>query len=67
MQFFTIPIGLFLGEFMVDDIFEPFMEMHQTTSWLSILFGYGKGSGAALAMFVLGIAGTLHCLVLGEN
>lgn len=52
---------------MVDDIFEPFMEMHQTTSWLSILFGYGKGSGAALAMFVLGIAGTLHCLVLGEN
>ena len=67
LQFFTIPIGLFLGEFMVDDIFEPFMEMHQTTSWLSILFGYGKGSGAALAMFVLDIAGTLHCLIFGRK
>lgn len=66
LQFFTIPIGLFLGGFMVDGIFEPFMEMHQSHAVFTFLFGYGKGAGAAVAMFVLGIAGTLHCLVFGK-
>lgn len=67
LQFFTIPIGLFLGGFMVDDIFEPFMEMHQGHEGLAFLFGHGKGSGAAVAMFVLGVAGTLHCLFFGRK
>ena len=67
LQFFTIPIGLFLGGFMVDDIFEPFMEMYQSHAGLALLFGYGKGSGAAAAMFALGIAGTLHCLIFGRK
>lgn len=67
LQFFTIPIGLFLGGFMVDDIFEPFMEMYQSNAGLAFLFGNGKGSGAAVAMFVLGIAGTLHCLIFGRK
>ncbi len=66
LQFFTIPIGLFLGGFMVDNIFEPFMEMYQNHAGLTFLFGCGKGRGAAVAMFVLGIAGTLHCLVFGK-
>lgn len=52
---------------MVDDIFEPFMEMHRSHSGLTFLFGYGKGSGAAVAMFVLGVAGTLHCLFFGKR
>lgn len=67
LQFFTIPIGLFLGGFMVDDIFEPFMERHLSHEGLAFLFGYGKGSGAAVTMFVLGIAGTLHCLFFGKK
>ncbi|MGN0387029.1 MAG: MFS transporter [Lachnospiraceae bacterium] len=67
LQFFTIPIGLFLGGFMVDDIFEPFMEMYKNHAVLTFLFGCGKGSGAAVAMFVLGIAGTLHCLIFGKK
>ena len=67
LQFFTIPIGLFLGGFMVDNIFEPFMEMYRNHEGLAILFGEGKGSGAALTMFVLGIAGTLHCLIFGRK
>lgn len=67
LQFFTIPIGLFLGGFMVDDIFEPFMELHQSNAVLTALFGCGKGSGAAFVMFVLGIAGTLHCLIFGKK
>lgn len=67
LQFFTIPIGLFLGGFMVDDIFEPFMEMYQDHAGLTFLFGSGKGSGAAVTMFVLGLAGTLHCLIFGKK
>lgn len=67
LQFFTIPIGLFLGGFMVDNIFEPFMEIYQNHEVLTFLFGSQKGSGAAVTMFVLGIAGTLHCLIFGKK
>lgn len=65
LQFFTIPIGLFLGGFMVDEIFEPFMMRYGNSESLTALFGSGKGSGAAVVMFVLGLAGTIHCLIWG--
>ena len=52
---------------MVDNIFEPFMERYQNYATLSLLFGHGKGSGAAVAMFVLGLAGTLHCFLFGKK
>ncbi len=61
LQFFTIPVGYFLGGFLVDEIFEPFMEM-TGNSLLTAVFGSGKGSGAAMLFFVMGIAGTLSCL-----
>ena len=32
-----------------------------------LLFGTGKGSGAALMMFVLGVAGTSFCLISGRK
>jgi len=32
-------------------------------SIVATLFGTGKGSGAALMMFILGVAGTLMCIV----
>lgn len=67
LQFFTIPIGLFLGGFSVDNICEPFMAYHRYNSFWNALFGTGKGSGAALMMFVLGISGTLLCLVSGQS
>ena len=66
LQFFTIPIGLALGGFMVDHVCEPLMAANQY-GWLNTLFGSGKGSGAALMMFVLGIAGTLFCLLSGRK
>ena len=66
-QAWTFPIGLFMGGFMVDSIFEPFMAGHAGTEVLTVLFGSGKGSGAAVTMFVLGLAGTLHCLVWGHR
>lgn len=65
LQFFTIPIGLFLGGFMVDEIFEPFMMRYGNSESLTALFGSGKGSGAAVVMFVLGLVGTIHCLIWG--
>lgn len=67
LQFFTIPIGLFLGGILVDQVCEPFMLTHSNQPLLSLLFGTGKGSGAALVMFILGIAGVLWCLGTGSQ
>ena len=67
LQFFTIPIGLALGGFMVDNLCEPFMNANSGNSLLTGLFGSGKGSGAALVMFILGAAGIILCLVTGRR
>lgn len=66
LQFFTIPIGFFLGGYMVDAICEPFMKSLSLDNPLLWMFGSGKGSGAAMAMLFLGIAGTLICLGFGR-
>ena len=66
LQFFTIPIGLFVGGAMVDGVCEPFMASRSSQSLFVRLFGSGKGSGAALMMFLLGIAGVVICLVFGR-
>ncbi len=62
-QFFTIPLGYFLGGLLVDRIFEPIMSMQQEGSLLAYLFGLGKGSGAALLFAVLWLMGVGVCLV----
>lgn len=67
LQFFTIPIGLFLGGFMVDNVCEPFMNVWSDISILKMLFGTGKGSGAALMMFILGVCGSLICIITGKK
>ncbi|MFA9466696.1 MAG: MFS transporter [Velocimicrobium sp.] len=61
-QFFTIPLGYLCGGIWVDKVFEPFMATQPTTSLWVILFGSGKGSGAALLFLVVGIFGALSCL-----
>lgn len=66
LQFFTIPIGFFLGGWMVDEICEPIMAQASSGGMLAFLFGTGKGSGAAMMMFILGISGTGICLVFGK-
>jgi MFS family permease len=66
LQFFTIPIGLFLGGFFVDKICEPFMALRSQNSFWTTLFGSGKGSGAALMMFILGVSGTVICITSGQ-
>lgn len=67
LQFFTIPIGLFTGGFMVDNVCEPFMSAHGDLSILETLFGTGKGSGAALMMLILGVSGSLICIIAGKK
>lgn len=67
LQFFTIPIGLFLGGFMVDHVCEPLMLAFGDRSILKILFGTGKGSGAALMMLILGISGSGICIIMGKK
>jgi len=62
LQFFTIPIGYFLGGILVDEVFEPFMARHSGMIWQP-LFGTGKGSGAAFLFFLIGIAGVVVCAV----
>ncbi len=62
LQFFTIPVGYFLGGFLVDMIFEPIMAGQDKGSFLVQIFGEGKGSGAAFMFFFLAVAGISVCL-----
>lgn len=67
LQFFTIPIGYFLGGFLVDRIFEPVMARQPENSTLIQVFGNGKGSGAAFLFFVIAFAGIGICLYFRQN
>lgn len=66
LQFFTIPVGYFLGGFLVDKVFEPFMKITEN-KLLHTVFGNGKGSGAAMLFFVIGIVGVLICLIFRRS
>lgn len=66
LQFFTIPIGFLLGGFLVDNVFEPFMQT-QNSNILRILFGFGKGSGATFLFLFLGILGIVICLAFRKS
>lgn len=62
LQFFTIPVGYFLGGFLVDQVFEPLMAAQSSESILVRMFGSGKGSGAACLFFVIAFMGIGVCL-----
>ncbi len=62
-QFFTIPVGYFLGGFLVDRVFEPLMAAQRGDSLLTRCFGQGKGSGAAFLFAVLWLMGLGVCLL----
>lgn len=62
-QFFTIPAGYFLGGFLVDRVFEPFMARFAPGTFLERIFGSTKGSGAALLFFVIAFAGVAVCII----
>lgn len=61
IQFCTIPIGILLGGFLADYVFEPFMASgSQGANCMQVLVGNTEGSGMAL-MFVM--TGVLGCLI----
>lgn len=63
LQFFTIPVGFFLGGILVDKVFEPLIAGLPADSLAVTIFGGEKGSGAAMLFFVIGIAGVAVCLI----
>lgn len=63
LQFFTIPVGFFLGGILVDKVFEPLIAGLSPDSLPVTVFGGEKGSGAAMLFFVIGIAGVAVCLI----
>lgn len=62
-QFFTIPLGYFLGGLLVDRLFEPVMALQDAHSILVRCFSTGKGSGAAFFFGVLWLMGIGVCLL----
>lgn len=67
LQFFTIPLGYLLGGWLVDMVFEPLMARQIPGSLLTVLFGTGKGSGAALLFFAIAVPGILTCIVFRKD
>ena len=67
LQFFTIPVGYLLGGLLVDRVFEPLMASQQPGNLLAVMFGTGKGSGAAALFCLLGILGVATCLVFRRD
>lgn len=66
-QFFTIPVGFFLGGLLVDRLFEPIMASQKANSLLVSCFGAGKGSGAAFFFAVLWLMGIGVCLLFRRD
>jgi hypothetical protein len=42
------------------------MALNSDNHFWTTLFGTGKGSGAALMMFILGVSGATLCLISGQ-
>lgn len=68
IQYSTIPVGLFLGGVLADNVFEPFMATASPIQGvLSTLFGTGKGSGIAVIFFIVGVVGCVSSFVCLKN
>ncbi len=64
LQFSTIPLGILLGGFLADYVFEPFMLSKSSVSIvLHSLVGSGAGSGMAVMFLCTGILGSLFSLI----
>ena len=60
----AIPLGLFLGGLLADDVFEPLMISNSPLQrWLISFFGEGNGAGIAVQFFMMGVLGIILCLI----
>lgn len=64
LQFSTIPLGILLGGFLADYVFEPLMMTENTVAkLLQSIVGEGAGSGMAVMFLCTGILGALFSLI----
>lgn len=67
IQFSTIPLGILLGGFLADYVFEPLMQSETALAWmLGKLVGTGAGSGMALMFLCTGLLGFLSSCCAGR-
>jgi len=60
VQYSTIPVGILLGGYLADYVFEPFMSTEtELTMLLGQLVGRGSGSGMAVMFLCTGICGSM--------
>lgn len=65
LQFFTIPVGILLGGFLADYVFEPFMQAESGAAEIfRRIVGGGTGSGMALMFLCTGTLGSIFSFVL---
>ena len=63
LQYSTIPLGILLGGWLADRIFEPMMASNSPLAGaLSVLVGAGAGSGMAVMFLCTGLCGSLCSL-----
>ena len=64
LQYSTIPIGILLGGFLADYVFEPFMMTDNAVTFiLHKIVGAGTGSGMAVMFLCTGMMGALFSFV----
>jgi len=68
LQNCTIPLGLYLGGVLIDQVFEPLMSSRGPVQcMLEPIFGTGRGSGIALLFFLTAALGLLLSLICLSN
>ena len=68
VQYSTIPVGILLGGYLADYVFEPFMASNYTISAiLQRIVGNGSGSGMAVMFLCTGILGTFFSCLAYKN
>jgi hypothetical protein len=68
IQYCTIPVGILLGGYLADYVFEPFMKSNnQYAKLLQMLVGTGKGSGMAVMFLCTGVFGFVASILWYRN
>lgn len=68
VQYCTIPIGILLGGYLADYVFEPFMNSNNKISdLLEKIVGHGSGSGMAIMFICTGIMGSISSILWYKN
>ena len=68
IQYSSIPVGILLGGYLADYVFEPFMESQSIVSMiLQKIVGSGPGSGMAVMFLCTGILGSLSSYICYRN